>query len=72
MVQERRGLGAPQQPCQPDLGRRGGQQVLATNDQVDLLADVVHDDTESIRPVVVAIPDGQIACHCDRAGAQPE
>ncbi len=72
MVQVRGRGPAPEQPPQPDLRRRRVQQVAPADDQRDVLAQIVDDDAEPVRPVAVAVADGQVAgrCHLVRARAE--
>src|SRR4051812_8341850 len=57
-----RGRGdAAQQPTEPDLGSRRLHQVLAPDDQVDALTQVIDDHAEAICPVAVSVADGQVA-----------
>ena len=61
MVGERGWCRATESPPQPDLARRGMEQVPAADDEVDTLPGVVDDDAETVRPVAVPVADRQIA-----------
>ena len=61
-----------QEPPEPDLRRRRLEQVAAADDEVDALTQVVDDDAEPVRPVAVAVTDGEVADGADVARARPD
>ena len=65
------GISTPKEPPQPYLGRRRMQQVSAADDQVHVLAKVVHHDAEPVGPLVVAVADRQVAGRRDFGPHRP-
>jgi hypothetical protein len=61
VVEEPRPLGATEEAAEPDLAGGLGQEVLATDDEVDPVAKVVDDDREAVRPVPLAVTDHEVA-----------
>ena len=57
-MDERRRARPTEQPAESDLGGGGVEQVPTADDDADVLAQVVDDDAEPVRPVPVAIADG--------------
>ncbi len=67
-MQEARRLASAEEPTQADLAGRVGEEVLAANDEVDALAQVVDDDPERIGPVVAVVAGDQVAARGRLAG----
>ena len=61
VVEEPRRLVAAEQPAEPDLAGRVREEVLAADDEVDVLAEVVDDDREPVRPVARPVADDEVA-----------
>jgi hypothetical protein len=61
VVEEARRFGAPEKARELDLTSGRGEEVLATDDEVDLLLEVVHRDRELVGPAPVAIARQQVA-----------
>ena len=60
-------LGASEHSRQSDLSSSRREEVLAANDEVDTLAEVVHGDGELIRPEAIAIAEQHVTalgCRC--------
>ncbi len=57
---ERWRCGAAEDTGQPDLTRRGLEQVTAAHDQIDTLSQIVDDHAEPVCPVAVAVADRQV------------
>ena len=73
MVGERRRRCAPEQARQPQLGRRGVEQVAAADDDPHALANVVDDDAQAIGMVAVPVAYREIAARLgDLPGARPD
>ena len=66
-----RGL-ASEHPREPDLGPCRVQEILAPDDEVDTLAQVVDDDAEPIRPVAVPVPHREVAVRSDPRLRRPD
>ena len=71
-MDEARRRGAAEQPAKPNLRRRGIEQVLTADDEVDPVAEVVDDDAEAVRPVAMTVPDGHVAGAGNRAWPRSE
>src|SRR5215831_19393618 len=66
-MQESGRLGASEQPRQLHLAPRGLEQIVAADDERDILDEIVHGCGELVRPVAFAIADEQIAALFVRA-----
>ena len=60
-MEKRRWLGSPEQPPKENLPSCGVEQILAANDEVDVLEPVVDSDRELVRPIPFAIANEHIA-----------
>ena len=60
MRKDRRPRTAQEMP-EPDLGRCGVRKILATDDEIHVLAEVVHDHGEPVCPVALAVSNREIA-----------
>ena len=65
------GFSSAKEAPDPDLGRRGVDQVPATDDEVDALTQVVDHDAERVGPIAVAIADRRVAGRGDVPRARP-
>lgn len=72
MVEESGRLAAAEKTAQPDLVGCRVEEVLAADDEVDPVAQVVYHHREAIRPVAVAITGRRIPGCCDRTRSCPE
>lgn len=60
-MDETRRRGAAEQPAEPDLRRRGIEQILTADDEIDPMAEVVNDDAEAVRPVAMTVLNRHVA-----------
>src|SRR6478735_7727282 len=72
MVRERGRRLATESGAQADLRCGLAQQVTATHDQVHVLAQIVHDDSESVCPVPVPVGEGRVAVVRDLVRARAD
>ena len=61
VMKERRRVLASEQSSEGNLPPGRWQEILAADDEVDLLSEVIDNDAELIRPVAVAIADQHVA-----------
>ena len=61
MVDEDRRRRTSEQAAQPKLPSGGAQQVLAADDEIDAMAEIVHHDGQLVGPVAQAVPHQQVA-----------
>ena len=67
MVSERRRVRAAETLSQSNVRGGGIQEVLAPDDEIDALTQIVDDHTEPVGPVAVPIAGGQVTVRGDLA-----
>jgi hypothetical protein len=60
-MEEYRWLRAAQHSCEADLASRRGEEILATNDEIDTLTTIIDGHRKLVRPVPVTVAQQQIS-----------
>jgi hypothetical protein len=59
-MQEQRRIGPPEQTGQTELSPGGSQQITSSNDQIYVLACVIHHDGEVVGPIAQPVSQEEI------------